>query len=195
MNKNIKVFTISAKAQGGKDTTAEFMKEIYETQYNKKVCVLHFAWYLKSIAKEYLGWDGDKNNPNGRTLLQQFGTDIVREKLQMEDFWVDSVIDQIKILSEYYDVFLLPDARFPSEIDKMYDKFGVENVCSIHVTRIDEDLKPFKSHLTEEQLNHPSETALNNYLFNERLLNFSNDFSVLKLGVTDLIKSYEKVMN
>lgn len=195
MNKNIKVFTISGRAQNGKDVTADFMRYIYTTQYDKKVCVLHFAWYLKSIAKEYLGWDGDKNNPNGRTLLQQFGTDIVREKLQMENFWVDSVIDQIQILSEYYEIFLIPDARFPSEIDKIYDKFGIENVVSIHVSRVDEDLKPFKSHLTEEQLNHPSETALNNYLFDEGLLNFSNDLSVLKNYVTDMIKKYEEVMN
>ena len=63
--------------------------------------------------------------------------------------------------NEFIDI--IPDTRFPNEIEKMRDCFD----CScVHVSR-----PGFENSLTEEQRNHPSETALNGYLFDHELTN------------------------
>jgi hypothetical protein len=54
-----------------------------------------------------------------------------------------------------YDFVIIPDTRFPNEIDRIADA----GFLATHVRIIRTD---FESQLTEEQKNHPSETALDN---------------------------------
>ena len=63
-----------------------------------------------------------------------------------------------------YDYVLIPDVRFPNEIDKMKENF---DCISIRLTRPN-----FDNGLTSEQKEHISETALDNYIgFNCRIIN------------------------
>lgn len=153
------VFTISGTAGHGKDTLAKCMKLYFEKTCGKKVCILHFADYLKYICKQYYGWDGCKDE-EGRTLLQQVGTNQVRAKYP--NFWVDNTKDTIKkVLWDAYDVFIIPDSRFPNEIGRFIEDDADWHFKSIKVIRPDAP-----NILTEEQKNHPSETALRDYPFN-----------------------------
>lgn len=147
------VITISGKGQHGKDLSAIIMKEMFESD-GKKAVIIHYADYLKFIAKEYFGWNGEKDEA-GRTLLQWLGTDKIRKV--MPDFWVDIVISFIKAFEDDYDYFLIPDTRFPNEIDKMSKNFRTK---AIHVTRLN-----FDNGMTEEQKRHVSETALDGHHF------------------------------
>lgn len=148
----MKIVTISGKAQHGKDTTAQFLTN-YLTAAGQRVLVVHYADYLKFICKQYFNWDGKKDD-SGRTLLQRVGTDIIRAS--EPDFWVDSVARFLSHFENEWDFVLIPDCRFPNEIE--YWKKHNINSTHIRVRRYN-----FESPLTMEQQNHISETALDNY--------------------------------
>ena len=155
----MKIVTISAKAQHGKDYTASLLKDGLE-DLGFSVLVCHYADLLKYICKQFFGWDGQKNE-EGRTLLQKVGTEGVRKV--KPDYWVDFIIDILTFFYNEWDYVIIPDTRFPNEIEKMRDRFD----CScVHVSR-----PGFENSLTEEQRNHPSETALDGYLFDHELTN------------------------
>lgn len=152
------IITISGKAQAGKDFFAQTLKEHLEGEHGKKVVVIHYADYLKFICKEYYGWNGEKDEV-GRTLLQKVGTDVVR-KLN-KTFWVDTVVNFINAFRNEFDWFIIPDCRFPNEIDTLRhiyeDKFVAINLYRTQYGGV------FENTLTEEQRNHPSEIALDGY--------------------------------
>ena len=148
------IITISGKAEAGKDFTASLIKEEFEER-GKRVFIIHYADYLKFICEKYFGWDGTKS-VEGREILQQVGTNIVRQR--MPDFWVNTVVEFLKVFGRDYDVILIPDCRFPNEVEIMKVEF--DQFVSLNVIREDHVSK-----LTEEQLQHPSEIALDGYDF------------------------------
>ena len=157
---NVTVICISGKALNGKDTTAGFLKEYLESK-NYKVLIMHYADLLKFICAKYFDWNGEKDDA-GRTLLQRVGTDIVRNR--RPNYWVDFVIEFIGVFYSNWDFIIIPDTRFPNEIDR--PKEAGLDVIHIRVTRPN-----FKSPLTEEQQNHPSEHALDHVVPNICLIN------------------------
>lgn len=140
----------SGKARHGKDTSAEIIKENLEEK-GYKVLITHYADLLKFICKNIFGWDGEKDEA-GRTLLQQVGTNCIRE--QDPDYWVDFVANLIRMFPNRWDFVIIPDVRFPNEINRIADA----GFTATHVRIVRPD---FENRLTEEQKNHPSETALN----------------------------------
>ena len=114
-----KVICISGKAQHGKDTTATILRSILQTRGNK-VIVFHYADLLKHLCREYFEWDGLKNDA-GRTLLQYVGTDVVRTK--RPNYWVDFAKDFFKLFEDEWDYVLIPDCRFPNEVEVMKENF------------------------------------------------------------------------
>lgn len=167
-----KIFLISGKAQAGKDTTANFLKE----KLDGRTLIIHNADYLKYIAKQYLGWDGNKDD-TGRTLLQYLGTDLVRGKQNKPTFWVEKTCDLIEILKDDFDYFCVPDTRFKNEIYLPKSKF-LDDVITIRVNRL-----KFDNGLTKEQKSHVSETDLDN---------FHHDYSVYsESGVDKLEKEVD----
>lgn len=150
----MKIITISGKARHGKDLTAKLLKQRFEAE-GKKVFIVHYGDYVKYVCKEYFGWDGNKDE-KGRTILQRIGTDVVRAK--NENFWVETVERLINVFKDDFDYFIIPDTRFQNEVEYMKEK-GYE-VVSVKIERLN-----FESDLTEEQKNHASETALDDYKF------------------------------
>ena len=132
-------------------------EQLVENGY--KVLITHYGDLVKYICKTFFNWNGEKDE-NGRHILQYVGTDIVRE--QKPDYWVSFVLDMLELFGDNWDYVIIPDARFPNEIDAL--KTVYRNVIHIKVDR-----PGYESDLTEEQLKHSSETALDdvepNYLF------------------------------
>ena len=155
----MRVICISAKAQHGKDTSAVILKEIYEAE-GKKVLITHYADLLKYICKTFFGWNGEKDD-YGRTLLQQVGTNIVCAK--QPDFWVDFIINILKLFEGVWDIVIIPDCRFVNEIEKMRANF---DTTVIRVVRPN-----FDNGLSDTQKQHPSETALDNFEFDAVIYN------------------------
>jgi hypothetical protein len=157
----VKILAISGHAQNGKDTVAELIKNSLKADGNR-VLVAHYADLLKYMCRTFFDWDGNKDE-KGRHILQYVGTDIIRK--QAPDFWVDFISSVLMYFKENWDYVLIPDTRFPNEINKLLSN-GFD-VTHIRVVRPN-----FESSLTEEQQKHPSETALDNvnpdfYIYNE----------------------------
>lgn len=145
----MKVICISGKAQNGKDTTAGILKEMLEAD-GYKVLIAHYGDLVKYVCRTFFGWDGNKDE-KGRHILQYVGTDVIRA--QNESYWVDFVTGILKMFRNEWDYVLIPDCRFPNELDCM--KNAGFDATHIRVVR-----QNFVSPLTPEQQAHPSETAL-----------------------------------
>lgn len=150
----MKVYLISGKSRHGKDTTGDFIQKEYERR-GKKVCRSQISKYLKIYVKDYFGWDG-REESKPRTLLQQLGTDIIREKLNKPRFFIDRTIEDIEILSNFFDVMIITDIRLPLEITAIKERFN--DVVSVNIKRIN-----FESPLTDKQQKHKIENAMENF--------------------------------
>lgn len=170
------IITLSAKAEGGKDTTAlQIKNQLEDLGYSVLIC--HYADLLKYICREFFGWDGQKND-EGRTLLQRVGTNTIREK--EPDYWINFIKGILQLFPDEWDYVLIPDARFPNEIDTMKKDF---NCISVHITR-----PGYENHLSDEQRRHPSETALDEYQFDYELIN-PGDIKGLQVETQDFVNS------
>lgn len=148
----MRVIAISGKAGSGKDYTANILKEYLEKK-GFKVLITHYADLLKYLCKQLYGWDGNKDE-KGRHLLQYVGTEIVRTK--RPDFWVEFMIDILQLFGSDWDYVLIPDCRFPNEINGLIPHFLT---VPVRIERTD----GYDAGLTEEAKNHPSETSLDSY--------------------------------
>lgn len=164
----MKVVLISGKAQNGKDTTANIMKRLLEAD-GEKVLIAHYGDLVKYICKQFFDWDGNKDE-KGRTLLQYVGTDVIRAK--NPDYWVNFIIGVLKMFDNEWDFVLIPDARFPNEVDFVKHEFD-----ALHLRVIREN---FTSPLTPEQQAHPSETSLDDV---------TPDYTVINDGTIEDLKA------
>lgn len=146
----MKVILISGKAQHGKDTTAQFLKEALE-QKGQRVLIAHYGDLLKYICRTFFDWDGQKDEA-GRSLLQRVGTDVVRK--QDPTYWADFIGSFLYLFPDEWDFILIPDCRFPNEVDALREEWCF-NATHLRVVR-----PGFDNGLTPEQQAHPSETAL-----------------------------------
>lgn len=152
--KNPKIYLLSGKARNGKDTIADYLKEFYEKD-GKKVIFSRAGKYIKFYAMEMTGWDGSEET-KPRTLLQELGTEVIRNKLNKAEMFIERQIDDIEIYSYFYDAIIVPDIRLPREIDSIKEKF--KNVVTIKVERIN-----FESNLSSSEQKHSTEIAMDNY--------------------------------
>ena len=174
---------LSGKSGSGKDMVATFMKEEL-AKHGQRALVIHYADAVKWFCRDFLDWDGKKDEV-GRTLLQMVGTDIVRT--QHPNFWVGIVVGLIQAFEPYkdFDVAIIPDARFPNEVDISLE--NLKNCVSVRIERTNEDGTPWiNPALTEEQRNHPSETSLDTFAFdyvihNDEDLNMLRDSAITVL--------------
>lgn len=174
----MKIILVSGKAFSGKDSTANILKEKLENQ-GKKVLIAHYGDLVKYTCKTFFNWNGEKDE-QGRTLLQRVGTDEIRAKYP--DFWVEYVKSILNVFIGEWDYVIIPDTRFPNEINVMKNTF--KEVVSIRIVRTN-----FVSPLTEEQRNHRSETALDDYHFDYYFI--ADDLKQLERKVDNFLKELE----
>lgn len=154
MENNIKLFLISGRARNGKGLVSDIIKENLEKK-GHKVCKIQVMRTLKGYLKDYFGWDGlEETKP--RKKLQEIGTEIIRNKMNKEFFHINRLIEDIEVLSNFFDVFIVDDIRLPLEIETLKNKFS--NSVSINVTR-----EGYISPLEPSEQVHITELALNDY--------------------------------
>ena len=176
----MRVIAISGKAESGKDTIAEGIKQLLEEQ-NYKVMIIHFADVLKFVCHQYFDWNGEKDE-YGRTLLQQVGTEM-REK-NNPNMWVNITKELIRGIGVEFDYVLVPDTRFKEEIEMLNEYF---DCVSVRVLRQDIDAygvtRVHINNLTDEQRAHKSECDLDDYKFDFFI---SNDYYINHDSVNDV---------
>lgn len=143
-----KVIGLSGKAQAGKTTTAETIRDIIkEIHPDAKVAIRPFAFALKEIALKYFEWKGDKGiekdgrgkvkEDKGRQLLINIGKKFrdIRPTI-----WADIVVNGIK--REIKDgqannkIYIIDDMRFRNEL-KALSEFAPDFV-SMRISRPEE---------------------------------------------------------
>lgn len=180
-----KIVLISGKARSGKDTFAMYFSAEAKL-HGKRVLTIKYGDILKFICKEYFDWDGIKDE-KGRTLLQQIGTNLCREN--NPDIWVNCVIEIIKGLQSNYEYVLIPDARFPNEIRKWWQT-DFDSI-TVRIERMNKDDTEYDNGLSEEQKQHPSETELDDWIFNYHVYNkYVTDLQNVARGI---FKEMEKM--
>ena len=161
------IILISGKARGGKDTSANYIKQQLEKK-GYKVVIDRFAKYIKGYLKDYYGWDGVTKNHDIREKLQQLGTEKIKEELNYKSFHAIRLSEDFQIVQDDFDYFLVPDTRFTDEIYTMKAMFGDDIVKTLRIERNSD----FTGGLTKEHLQHKSETALDNFDFDSYIHNF-----------------------
>lgn len=175
MENNVLIYLISGRARNGKGTVSNILKKEYETK-GLRVCEIQVMRTLKGYLKDYFGWDGSEET-KPRKMLQQIGTELIREKMNQPNFHINRLIEDIKVLANFFDVFIVNDIRLPLEIETIREKFP--NVVSINVTR-----EGYVSPLEPSEQVHITELALNDYKkFDYEIVNCS-----LKQLTDDIIK-------
>lgn len=150
----MQLYLISGKIKTGKDTCGRFLQEEYQ-KCGKTSCILPMSGPLREFAKNYFGWDG-KDESKPRELLQQLGTEVIREKLHKDTFLIDRAIEDIEILSLYFDVIIVTGIRRKEEIDALKKRFP--GAINIHMMR-----SLYYDDLSEASKNHYTEHALDDY--------------------------------
>ena len=82
--------------------------------------------------------------------------DVVIKKLGKKDFLLNRLYEDIEILSNFFDVFIITDARLIHEFLSIKAKY--DDVVSIKLVR-----KDFDNDLTIEEKNHITEKEINMY--------------------------------
>lgn len=172
----MKIIMISGKARSGKDTLADFLIESLEKN-NKKPCKVQVGQYIKYYAMKYFGWDGEEET-KPRDLLIHLGTDIIRNKID-QNFHINRLIQDIEVLSYFYDTFIVSDVRFPVEIEKVKEKYN--DVLTIKIERESEEL-------TDSQKANITETALDNFNDYDIVINNNGTLEELKEKATSIIQ-------
>lgn len=150
----MKIFVIGGKAKSGKNTFGEYLREELK-DYGYKPCVMHITEPLYVYARNYFDWNGnDQNKP--REFLQKMGIEIIREKLGKKDFLLNRLFEDIEILSNFFDTFIITDARLIEEFLNIKNKY--DDVVTIKLERIHYD-----PGLSEEEANHLTEREIANY--------------------------------
>ena len=81
------------------------------------------------------------------------------------NFWTGIVVGLIQAYEPYndFDVAIIPDARFPNEVDISLE--NLQNSVSVRIERTVKGEPWINQSLTEAQRQHPSETSLDHFAF------------------------------
>lgn len=147
----MRVFLVAGKAGSGKGEVAKLIKEYYI--YKLESCVItEYSKYLKNFVKELTDWDGSSSN-KPRKALQEYGDKI---RAVDEKYFINNMIDDLKVFETLVDNVVIADVRFPGEIEDI--KLNFDEVYSIYVEN-----QFSESTLTIEEQSHKTETALETY--------------------------------
>lgn len=112
----------------------------------------------------------EANRLSFSSTLQYYGTEYRRKNFG-ENYWVDKMFASIPA---NLDVALISDTRFPNEADEIKQRGGY----TVNVTRLREDGSQYYS--SDRPVDHPSETALDNYNWDFRLMNHEGHRALLE---------------
>ena len=169
----MKIIMICGKARSGKDTLTDYLIPGLE---DEKVCRIQISQYIKYYAMKYFGWDGSEET-KPRDLLNKLGTEIIRNKIDPE-FHINRLLQDIEVLSYFFDTFIVNDVRYPIEIEKVKEKF--DNVTTIKIFRESDEL-------TESQKKEVSETALDDYTEFDFVVDNSGSLEDLELEANKIL--------
>ena len=168
------------KARSGKSMVAKYIYDKYKND-GYSVIISPYTKYLKQYISDITGWDKSDNN-KPRDLLQSLSKDLIKGKLNNKNFFINRQLEDIDFYSYFFDVIIVPDVRFPREIEVLREKYN--KVVSIGIVRDNYD-----SDLTDSEKQDETETSLDNYYDYDYVLYNTNKDKLKK----DTYKIIEKI--
>lgn len=150
----MKVYLLAGKAGSGKDLLGKYMKTQYDFQ-GHNACILHITTPLYEYAKNYFSWNGNMAE-KPREFLQEMGIEIIQKKLGKKYFLIDRLSEDIDILKNFFDVFIITDGRLLFEFEELKKRFP--EIKIVHVIRENYDNK-----LSDSEKKHITETEMEQY--------------------------------
>lgn len=150
----MKIYLLAGKAGSGKDMMGRYMKTQYDyTGYN--ACILHITSPLYEYARNYFSWNGNMAE-KPREFLQEMGIEVIQKQLGKKYFLLDRLCEDIDILKNFFDVFIITDGRLLFEFEELKRRFP--DIKIIHIIRDNYD-----NQLTEDEKKHVTEVELEEY--------------------------------
>ena len=116
-NREPVIILIAGKARSGKSTVAEYIRRELEDEH-KDVIISPYTKYLKQYISDITKIEvTDENKP--REMLQKLSSDLIKKELGYNDIFIKRQIEDISIYSYFADIVIIPDVRFPNEIEVM----------------------------------------------------------------------------
>jgi len=144
------LIAVTGKAGSGKSEVARILHEMQPGSL-----ILSFAAPVKRIAKEFYGWDGEKD-ASGRRLLQDIATAGRRYN---SEIWVNCMLERINMVQHNLDVIIIDDLRFLNEA-KLVRNFQGK---IIKVYGRGHDLGIFGEHQSETELTEIEASLISNF--------------------------------
>ena len=177
----MRVYVIGGKARSGKSTFGNYLREELK-DYGHRPCVMHITEPLYGYARNYFDWDVNEDKP--REFLQKMGIEIIKEKMGKDTFLLDRLFEDIEILENFFDTFIITDARLIKEFESIKNKYM--DVITIKLERHNYD-----SRLNEDEAKHITELEIDNYKDFDYVVNNTN-LKELKEAAVEIIRDQEK---
>ncbi len=178
----MKIYIIGGKAKSGKNTFGELLRDNLK-EYGYKPCVMQITEPLYSYARNYFEYDMEKDE-KPREFLQKMGIEIIREKLNKPNFLINRLKEDIEILSNFFDTFIITDARLENEFINL--KKTYTNVTTIKIER-----ENYYVELSESEKNHITETEIDKFDdFDYKVIN--SGYSSLEEQAKEIVKKENK---
>jgi hypothetical protein len=148
---------LSGKAGAGKTYSAKILNDYFKSK-ELNVITASFALGIKKLAKDFIGWDGKKDE-RGRKLLQTLGTEVGRA--YNPNCWIEYLFGYLENSSNFpYDVIIIDDWRFPNEYEYFVDDL-LYTPIKVRVMSLP------SNDLPDSCKEHESETALSSVVDSE----------------------------
>lgn len=177
----MKIFVISGKAKSGKNTFGELLREELK-DFGYKPCVMHITEPLYQYARNYFEYD-EKKDEKPREFLQKMGIEIIRDKMGKKEFLINRLFEDIEILKNFFDSFIITDARLIHEFEIIKKKFP--DTILIKLER-----ENYNDNLTDEEKKHITETELDNFNSFDYVIK-NTSLEDLKMSAIEIIKQEE----
>lgn len=148
------IYIIGGKARSGKDTFANILEKNLQKK-GKKTVQIKITDTLYRYIEKYFKYDLVKND-KPRELLQKLGIELIKNKLGKKTFLLDRTKEDIEILSNFFDTFIITDMRLKDEINYFRDNFN--DIKTIKIERLN-----YEPNLTETEKKHITEIDFDNY--------------------------------
>ncbi len=174
----MKLYIIGGRAKNGKNTLANFLKEELKKK-GYKPCIMHITEPLYAYARNYFEYN-ERSGEKPREFLQKMGIEVIREQLGKKTFLLDRLKEDIEILVNFFDTFIIADARLLDEFEYLTKEYG--DVTTIKVER-----ERFDDGLSAEEKKHITETEVDKYK--------SYNYIIKNTGIEDLKESAKEIIS
>ena len=150
----MKIYLLAGKAGSGKDLMGRYMKTQYDFA-GHNACILHITTPLYEYARNYFSGNGNMAE-KPREFLQEMGIEVIQKQLGKKYFLLDRLCEDVDILKNFFDVFIITDGRLLFEFEELKRRFP--SIKIIHVIRDN-----YENELTEQEKQHVTETEMEDY--------------------------------